>query len=259
MLDRTQGTPLHHQAYLIVRDAIRSGRYRPGDALPTEEAFAAEFGVSRITIRRALEALAQANLIDRQQGRGTFVRRGAMSAPVEVPIYSMIEQISRIGATTEVRVLEFGDEVPSPEIRAAFGIGEGEALQRCVRVRLQNGEPLLLLTTFVGPALGAGIRREDMERHALFELIRRAGLRIASGEQTVSAALASPVVAQRLDIKIGAPLISVTRMMKDNAGKPVEYLQFVCSPERFQLRFSLRADDFAEIERRFTAPPPPEP
>src|SRR3546814_11432033 len=66
-------------------------------------------------------------------GRGTFVRRGAMSAPVEVPIYSMIEQISRIGATTEVRVLEFGDEVPSPEIRAAFGIGEGEALQRCVR------------------------------------------------------------------------------------------------------------------------------
>src|SRR5262249_50288155 len=106
MLDRAQGTPLHHQAYLIVRDAIRSGRYRPGELLPTEEAFAAEFGVSRITIRRAMDALAQAKLIERQQGKGTFVRRGAMSARIEVPTYSMIEQISRIGATTEVKVFQ---------------------------------------------------------------------------------------------------------------------------------------------------------
>ena len=51
MLDRAQGTPLHHQVFLIVRDAILSGRYRPGDLLPTAEAFVAQFGVSRITLR----------------------------------------------------------------------------------------------------------------------------------------------------------------------------------------------------------------
>lgn len=253
MLDRAQGTPLHHQAYLIVADAIRSGRYRPGELLPTEEAFATQFGVSRITIRRAMDALAQAKLIERQQGKGTFVRKGAMSLPVEVPTYSMIEQISRIGATTAVKVFEFGQQLPPPEVRAAFAVGDEETLQRAVRVRYQDGEPLIHLTTYVSPLIGATISREDMERMSLYSLIRRAGRQIARGEQTISAELASPVISQRLNVKIGAPLLSVTRMMNDAAGEPIEHLHFLCSPERFQLRFSLKPDDFAEIEQRLDA------
>lgn len=253
MLDRAQGTPLHHQAYLIVRDAIRSGRYRPGELLPTEEAFATEFGVSRITIRRAMDALAQAKLIERQQGKGTFVRRGAVSAPVEVPTYSMIEQIARIGAITEVKVFELGEEVPPPEVRAAFGIAEGQRLQHAVRVRYQDGEPLIHLSTYVSAAIGAGITREEMETNSLYSLIRRAGKQIARGEQTISAELASPIISRRLNVKIGAPLLSVTRMMNGADGEPIEHLHFLCSPERFQLRFSLKPDDFAEIEQRLSA------
>jgi len=251
MLDRALGTPLHHQAYLILRDAILSGRYRPGTLLPTEEAFAAEFGVSRITIRRAMEALVQADLIDRQQGKGTFVRRGAVSAPVQVPTFSMIEQITRIGATTEVKVVEFGWELPPADVRKAFGLTEGQKLQRAVRVRYQDGEPLIHLTTFVSEAIGNTITREDMGREALYTLIRRAGKQIVRGEQTISAALASPVLSQRLNVKIGAPLLSVTRMMQDASGEPVEHLRFFCSPERFQLRFTLKPDDFAEIDKGF--------
>jgi len=253
MLDRAQGTPLHYQTYLILRDAIRSGRYRPGELLPTEEAFASEFGVSRITIRRAMEALAQAKLIDRQQGKGTFVRRGVLSAPIEVPTYSMIEQIARVGASTEVKVFEFGQQVPPAEVRRAFGIGDEQTLQRAVRVRYQDGDPLIHLTTYVSEAIGATIRREEMESMSLYSLIRRAGRQIARGEQTISAELASPVISRRLSVKIGAPLLSVTRMMNDASGEPIEHLHFLCSPERFQLRFSLKPDDFAEIEQRLEA------
>lgn len=253
MLDRAQGTPLHHQAYLIVRDAIRSGRYRPGELLPTEEAFATEFGVSRITIRRAMDALVQAKLIERQQGKGTYVRRGVMSVPIEVPTYSMIEQVTRVSATTTVKVFEFGEALPPPDVRMAFGIDEGRKLQRAVRVRYQEGEPLIHLTTYVSEAIGTTITREDVERASLYSLIRRAGRQIVRGEQTISAELASPIISQRLDVKIGAPLLSVTRMMNGADGEPIEHLHFLCSPERFQLRFSLKPDDFAEIEQRLNA------
>ena len=250
MLDRAQGAPLYHQAYLILSDAIRSGRYRPGALLPTEAEFAAEFGVSRITIRRALDELARANLIERQQGKGTFVRRGVVTAPVEVPLYSAIEQIARIGATTEVRVLAFGREVPPPEIRAAFGVPDGGTLQRAVRVRCQDGAPLMHLTTYVSDAIAATITHDDMAQNSLYSLIRRAGRQFSRGEQTISAELASPVISQRLNVKVGAPLLSVTRMMHDTEGEPIEHLHWLCSPERYQLRLSLRPDDFAEIEKR---------
>jgi len=253
MLDRAQGTPLHHQVFLIVRDAILSGRYRPGDLLPTEEAFVAQFGVSRITIRRAMDALVHAQLIERQQGRGTFVRRDMIAAPVEIPLYSMIEQISHVGATTEAEVIEFGSELPPPDVRAAFGVAEGVRLQRTVRVRRRDGVPLMHLTTYIPEAIGATITREDLGRVSLNSLIRRAGRRIARGEQTISAELAAPIIARRLDVKIGSPLISITRMMKDAGGEPVEHLHGLFPPERYQLRFSLKPDDFAEIEKTLDA------
>lgn len=249
MLDRAQGTPLHHQVFLIVRDAILSGRYRPGDVLPTEEALVAQFGVSRITIRRAMDALVQANLIERQQGKGTFVRRDISATPVEIPLYSMIEQISHVGATTDAEVLEYGFELPPPDVRDAFGVGENVKLQRVVRVRRRNGVPLMHLTTYVPEEIGRKITQEELTRVSLNSLIRRAGRRIARGEQTISAELASPIVARRLDVKIGSPLISVTRLMMDANGEPVEHLHGLFPPERYQLSFSLKPDDFAEIEK----------
>lgn len=250
MLARAQGSPLHHQIYLILRDAIRSGRYQPGELLPTEEALSAQFGVSRITIRRALDTLARADLIERQQGRGTFVRKDATSTPIRVPIYSIIEQISRIGLATDVRVVEFGYETPPPEVRAVFGADEGHRMQRAVRLRLQNGEPFLQLTTFVVDHVASTYTREDMEKMSLFELIGRAGVRLASGEQIVSATLATPTISQRLNVKIGAPLMRLIRIMNDADGKAVEHLELLASPESFQLRFSLQPGDIAEIHQR---------
>lgn len=254
MLARTQGSPLHHQVYLILRDALRSGRFRAGELLPTEEALSLQFGVSRITIRRALDTLAQANLIERRQGKGTYIRANATSSPIHVPIYGIIEQIARLGATTDVRVLEFGYEVPPADVVAIFSLGETQMLQRAVRVRLQNGEPFVHLTTFIADRVSATFGREDMERHALFELIRRAGVQLHSGHQTVSATLATPLVSQRLNVKIGAPLLRTVRVLNDTDGNPVEHLEVLASPELFQLRFSLDPDDLAAIQQRRPEP-----
>jgi len=253
-LARVQGSPLHHQVYLILRDTLRSGRYRPGEMLPTEDALSAQFGVSRITIRRALDTLERANLIERRQGKGTYIRRDAPSSPIHVPIYSIIEQITRLGATTDVRVIEFGHDVPPPEVRALFGLDEAQTLQRAVRVRLQNGEPFVHLTTFVAERVSATFGRADMERMSLFELIHRAGVQLHSGHQTVSATLATPLVSQHLNVKIGSPLLRTIRVLNDTEGNPIEHLEVLASPELFQLRFSLEPDDLAAIHQRRAEP-----
>ncbi|HEX2886987.1 GntR family transcriptional regulator [Vineibacter terrae] len=250
MLARAQGSPLHHQVYLILRDALRSGRYRPGEMMPTEDALSAQFGVSRITIRRALDTLERANLIERRQGKGTYIRREAPSSPIHVPIYSIVEQIARVGATTDVRVIEFGYEVPPPDVREAFGLDETRTLQRAVRVRLQNGEPFVHLTTFVADRVSATFGRDDMERTSLFELIQRAGVRLHSGHQTVSATLATPLVSRHLNVKIGAPLLRTIRVLNDKDGNAVEHLEVLASPEVFQLRFALEPSDLAAVQAR---------
>ena len=73
VLSRTSGTPLHRQLFAVLRDGILSGVYQPGSALPKEEALCERFGVSRITVRRTLEDLKAEGLIEKRQGRGTFV------------------------------------------------------------------------------------------------------------------------------------------------------------------------------------------
>lgn len=248
-LTRDRGSPLYHQIYLVIREAIGSGRYQPGEMLPTEDALAAQFGVSRITIRRAMDALERARLIDRRQGRGTFVRDSGRPT-LTVPLASVASQILRVGETTEARVLEFDYVVPPPEVRELFALGPGETLQRAVRVRLRDGTPVFHLTTFVCDRVARTFDRASMERTALFELIRRAGVTVAHGEQVVTATLADPLVAQRLDVKIGAPLLRVLRVLRDEGDRPVEHLDMVCSPDRFQLHYAIERDDIRSIHAR---------
>src|SRR5690606_31724503 len=83
-----------------------------------------------------------------------------------------------------------------------------------------------------------------------FELIRRAGVTVVDGKQIVTATLAGPTVAQRLGVKIGAPLLRVIRVLNDADNRPVEHLDMVCSPERYQLHYALQRDDIQAIHSR---------
>ncbi|MDQ8728486.1 GntR family transcriptional regulator [Bradyrhizobium sp. LHD-71] len=247
-LVREQGLPLHHQVYLTLRELLRSGRYKQGDLFPTEEMLSADFGVSRITIRRALDALARDSLIERRQGRGTFVGDiSATAAPLGLTLTQINRQSSIVGQTTEARVVEFDQVFPPAEIADLFGIEPGGKIQRAVRVRLREGVPIFHLTTFVADRVARTFTRKDMEKEALFELIKAAGVQLASGHQIVTATLADPLVAQRLNVMIGEPLVRMIRILRDEQGHPIEHLDMLASPERFQLHFSLEKDSITSL------------
>jgi GntR family transcriptional regulator len=241
VVSREMGSPLHHQIYLVLADGISVGRYEPGAPLPTEEQLTRMFSVSRITVRRAMASLQDAGLIERGAGRRTTVRR-QIGQPFSVPATSMIENIAAYGAETVATVLEF-DYVPTPAfLRERLWDSHERPVQRAVRVRRQDGEPVMYLTSYVPEALGRTFRRGELNRIPMFKLLSRAGAHIGSGEKIVSATLADPLVASRLEIKVGAALLEMRSMMLDQAGRAVEYVEMLAIPDRLQLRLDVRAD-----------------
>lgn len=246
-VQRELGTPLHHQVYLILREAILSGRYSAGESLPPEETLGRMFDVSRITVRRSLESLEQANLIERQQGRGTFVRDDVLPAPLSMPITSVFKSMEAFGKWTEARVIEFGYEPASRHVQEMLQVGPGD-VQRAVRVRFRKERPIAHLTTWVPEEVGRTFTEEDLGSTPLYRLMRRAGALYTRGEQTIAASLANPVIASRLGTKVGAPLLEIRRQVFDQTDRAVEYLELLACPDVFQIRMSLDGPDLSPTE-----------
>src|SRR3984957_14552881 len=137
------GVPLHRQLFLVLHDEIARGAMAPGDALPTEQTLCDQFGVSRITVRRALADLAEQGYIERRQGVGSFVRQHG-PADVSSDGSSYLEGLRRTQFETEVDVVELGLRRPPRAIADALAVSE--ELLHIVRVRRQRrtGEPLMV-------------------------------------------------------------------------------------------------------------------
>jgi GntR family transcriptional regulator len=244
IVDRDLGAPLHHQIYLVLADGIATGRYAAGELLPTEEQLTKLFSVSRITVRRAMSSLQNAGLIERGAGRRTVVR--PLGQPLKMSMASVISNIAAYGAETAATVVEFGYGPAPAFLRERLWEG-AQPVQRAVRIRSQEGQPVMHLTSYVPETLGSTFSKAELNRIPMFQLLTRAGAHISAGEQIVSATLADPVVARRLEVKVGAALIDLRTMMVDQTGRAVEYVEMLAPPERLSLRFELGAEQFVSV------------
>jgi GntR family transcriptional regulator len=233
-------TPLYHQVYLVLRSKIADGTYAGGSRMPPEHELCRMFGVSRITVRRALDELASAGLIRRRHGSGTLVEGGARpTAPQRVPIEGMLENLIAMGLRTEVRLLECDWVAAGPDVAAALDVAPGSPVQRAVRVRSSEEGPFSHLTTWLPERVGRSIDPAELASQPLLVLLERAGVRVDGAEQTIGATLADTVVAPRLGVEVGWPLLSITRTVRDAGGGAVEHLQALYRPDRYQYRMSL--------------------
>jgi len=232
-------TPLYHQIFLILRNQIVEGRLLPGTLVSGEEELARQYGVSRITARRALAELAAEGLVTRGRGRGTHVARRSEPAPIRAGVEGLIENLIAMGLKTQVTVIEFGYEPASPEVAAALRVPAGSEVQRAVRVRSLDIGPFSYLTTYVPPVIGRKFSGHDLAQEPLLSLLERSGVVIGSADQTMSATLADTRAGPLLEVAVGAPLLRMTRIVQDVEEHPVEYLVGLYRPDRYQFRMSL--------------------
>lgn len=227
------------RVYLLLRDAIARGDPAPGRRLPGEQPLAVRFGVSRVTVRRALDALVADGLVQRRAGAGTFVRDAAgETGAMAVDFATLIPQLVEMERTA-ARLLSFAYEPAPPSVARAMGLDDGDRVQVATRVRLIGDRPFSHLTTYVPEAIAAGYTESDLATQPLFRLLERSGVRVRDAHQSVTAALAGPDVARALQVAEGSALLSLRRVVRDARGRGVEYLAALYRADLFRLEMTL--------------------
>ena len=225
--------------YLLLSERIATGDLAAGARLPGEPSLAAEHGVSRMTVRRALDQLAQTGVVERRPGVGTFVRGGSVVRAIRAELSDVFAHLKEMGRRTGVRLLSFAYVTPPEAIAEALGLDRGHRTQRSVRVRLIDGAPFSWLTTHVPESVGDTYSEAELATMPLLELLERSGVIAERASQTIGATLAGPEVAEALQVEIGAPLLSLTRVVHDASGRGVEHLHALYRPDRFSFQMDL--------------------
>jgi GntR family transcriptional regulator len=239
VVDGRLPTPLYHQIYLILRDKILDGSYANQDMVPGELELMRQHGVSRITAKRALDELAADGLVVRARGRGTRVSFVAAAPPVRASVEGLLENLLMMGLKTEVALLDFGYVPATAEVGEALGCAIGTPVQRAVRVRSVERQPFSHLTTHVPEAIGRSYSRRDLASKPLLALLERSGVVVGQAEQTITATLADTQVAPLLGVEVGSALLKITRVVYDQASRPVEFITGLYRPDRYQYKMAL--------------------
>ncbi len=235
LLDEALPAPLYHQIYLVLRGVIREGAFPPDALLPGEQALAKLFAVSRITVKRALNELAADGLVSRHRGRGTQII-GRPTAPVVRSSFDeLLQSLHQMGLVTEIELLEStGVSAGGAGVAGQMGLAAEAALQRVVRRRRLEGEPLSYLVTYTPAAIAAHYTERDLASTPFLTLLERAGATPAEAEQWITAVAAEPQVASALGVGASAPLLKIERVMRDAGGRVVQLIHGWYRPDRFQ-------------------------
>lgn len=185
-----------------------------GSVLASEAEMSVEFGVSRVTIRRALELVREDGLIAARQGFGWFV--ATEPVPQTLGSLATIEShVEGVGKLSERKIEEFVYEAAPERVRRVLGVDQ---VLRVKRVNLADGEPFAVVTVWCPAELGAHLSRSDVERRPFYELL---GIQLRGATQTIGADLADAIDARLLEVPAGSPVLRCERVTTDASGHAV--------------------------------------
>ncbi|MDO5604307.1 MAG: GntR family transcriptional regulator [Paracoccus sp. (in: a-proteobacteria)] len=228
-----------HRIFLLLKDAINSGRIAAGEKLPGEISLAEQHSVSRVTVRRAMAALSEAGLVTRRAGIGTVVLEQPLNTTLTGSVESLLPNKQKLNEASSVRLLEFRYIEAVGTVRDRLALTPRERVQRSIRVRSTNGIPFGYLVTHVPERLALNYVESDLATQPLYALLERSGVKVSHATQTISAVLADPEVARALEVAVGSPLISLSRVTRDEEGRGVQCLEALYRPDRYQLQIEL--------------------
>jgi GntR family transcriptional regulator len=217
--------PLYYQLAGLLREKIGSSEFGVGEKIPTEAELGATYGISRITVRQALASLEEEGLVRREAGRGTFVAEPPPGNPFtgQLRLDGTLDDLISMGLATRVQLLDLKSLRASTADAEALGIGRGDKMVRCVRLRFFHDEPYSYILNDLPHAIGSRIPRSYLKRGSILQFLeKRLGIQLRGADQFVRATLADATVAPSLGVLIGAPLLFVDRIVYDTAGSVAE-------------------------------------
>lgn len=235
-IDRSGPVPLYHQVASRIEAAIVDGRVPAGARIDNEIALGERLGLSRPTIRRAIQDLVDKGLLVRRRGIGTQVVRGSISRKLELT--SLYEDLNSAKRTPSTRVLGHARSTADENVAAHLGVEVGSPVLHVRRLRLADNVPLAVLDNFL-PSEFVDIAREDLEKFGLYQLLGARGVDIRVAKQRIGARLATLDEAKTLEIDRKAAVLTMERVAFDNTGHAIEFGQHVYRPDLYSFEVTL--------------------
>jgi GntR family transcriptional regulator len=228
--------PLYYQVAQELQRLIECEALPAGSKLHNEIAMADQLGVSRPTMRRAIQYLVDRGLLVRKRGVGTQVVRGQVSRSLELT--SLFDDLKKAGRNPRSQVLHAGLVEADEAVADALGLPVGGEVFELRRLRLADDQPIALLTNHLPPNL-LSAPAQAFESTGLYDMIRAAGIHIRVADQTIGAMNASSQEASLLGERKGAALLSMRRVAYDDVGRAVEYGTHLYRASRYSFSLTL--------------------
>jgi GntR family transcriptional regulator len=237
LLNDQSSLPLHSRLEQRLREKIESHEWPTGFQLPSERELCESYGVSRITVRRALKDLAVHNLVRSTPGKGTFVILPAIREPLQ-PLSSFSEDMRRRGFSPSSRILQ-AEIIPASEnIARSLNLPVGSEVVHLQRLRMVAPEdiPVAIQTALIPHSRCPNLLRFDLENRSLYEVFRdEYHLVLERGETVISSRLASSTESEQLRIKQPAAVLISDQITRINTGEVIESVNSVFRSDLYQL------------------------
>ncbi|MBO0448221.1 GntR family transcriptional regulator [Enterococcus sp. MJM12] len=235
-MTRAKKQPLYDQLVELLKEKIEN-EYEANMMLPSERELSDVYGLSRTTVRLALQELEKIGYIYRQHGKGTFVSDLKESSFNLQSMYSFTEQMKSLGRHPETRVLDFETIEANKFLATKFNVKLGTKLIKMKRLRSADGEPLMLERTYLPLNKFLSLTKEDLDQKALYDIFREDYNEIVKvAEEELFANIARPKDAPFLDIREGAPVLTLMRKTYNQANEIIEFTYSVARADHFRYK-----------------------
>lgn len=238
-IDKNGSTPLHVGVRIALADAIQRGNFKPGEKLPSERELQVQLGISRATIRQALNDLAASGLIYTRSGKGTYVAQLRIATSL-MPRISFSENMRRLGYVPSTRLLEMRVEPAYGTIADDLQLSQGAGVIRIKRLRLADDIPLAIQKSHLPYDLCYELLNKDFNRASIFDSLSELGLSPHSASQLVKASLPTEEEQRLLAIAATDPVMRIQWSTFLENGKPIEAAYQTYRGDEYEIQTSGR-------------------
>ena len=235
-LDRSGPVPLYFQVAQKIEGAIMNGTLPAGSRLENEVSLGDRLGLSRPTVRRAIQDLVDKGLLVRRRGIGTQVVHGQVTRGVELT--SLYEDLSRSGQKPSTKIINYKITKADAKISEQLGVAFGSPVLYLQRVRFADKVAVSIMENWL-PEDFTDITQEELNEHGLYQIMRGRGVTIRVAKQKIGARKSSSFESTVLEIDKNSALLTMDRTAYDNSGRAVEFGHHCYRPDLYSFEATL--------------------
>lgn len=235
-LERSGPIPLYFQVAQKIESAIMDGQLPAGSRLENEVALGDRLGLSRPTVRRAIQELVDKGLLVRRRGIGTQVVHGQVTRGVELT--SLFEDLTRSGKKPSTKMLEIKEVKADTKMAEILAVAVGSPILYVKRLRLADNVPVSILENWL-PADFVDLDHDAMIEHGLYQLLRSRGVNIRVAKQRIGARKSTTLESELLEIDKNSAVLTMDRTAYDNSGRAVEFGHHCYRPDLYSFEVTL--------------------